>query len=117
VALLLVAVLHFIRDEENPGELVKRLTRPLVSGSYLTIGHGAFDHQPVPAMEAIRRLYTRATAPAIPRGHAQIHGFFDGFDLLEPGLVFLPKWRQDGPGLLTDQPERSRNYAGIARKP
>jgi hypothetical protein len=117
VGLLLVQVLPFIRDEENPGDLVKALTRPLVSGSYLTIGHGTYDHQPPAAMDAIRRLYTRATAPAIPRGHAVIRAFFDGFDLLEPGLVFLPRWRPDGSGPLGDHPERSRNYAGIARKP
>jgi hypothetical protein len=114
---LLVAALHFIRDEENPGDLVNRLTGPLVSGSYLTIGHGTYDHQPPAAMEAIRRLYTRATAPAIPRGYAEIRAFFDGFDLLEPGLVFLPQWRPDGAGPLSDHPERSRNYAGIGRKP
>jgi hypothetical protein len=117
VGLLLLGVLHFIRDEENPGDLVKRLTRPLVSGSYLTIAHGTFDHQPASVMEAIRRLYTRATAPIRHRGHAAISGFFDGFDLIEPGLVFNPQWRPDGPGPLSDQPERSMVYSGVGQKP
>jgi hypothetical protein len=116
VGLLLVTVLHYIRDEESPGDLVKRLTRPLVSGSYLTIGHGTSDHQSAAAMEAIRKLFTRATAPATPRGHAEIRAFFDGFDLVEPGLVFLPQWRPDGPGPLSHHPERSLNYAGVGRK-
>jgi hypothetical protein len=117
VGLLLVQVLHFIRDEENPGDLVKRLSRPLVSGSYLTISQFTFDDQSASVVEAIRRAYTRATAPVIPRGHAEILGFFDGFDLLEPGLVFNPQWRPDGPAPFSDRPERSLNYAGVGRKP
>jgi hypothetical protein len=117
VGLLMVTVLHYIRDEENPGDLVKTLTRPLVSGSYLTISHGTYDQRPASEVKAIRKLYTRATAPATPRGHAEIRAFFDGFDLVEPGLVFLPQWRPDGPGPLSDHPERSLNYAGVGRKP
>jgi hypothetical protein len=117
VGLLLVAVVQFIRDEENPGDLVKRLTRPLVSGSCLTISHGTSDPQSASAVKAIRRLYTRASAPAIPRGHAEISGFFDGFDLVDPGLVFVPQWRPDGPGPFTDEPERSLVYGGVGHKP
>jgi hypothetical protein len=117
VGLLLVQVLHFILDEENPGELVKRLTRPLVPGSYLTITHGTYDHQPPSAVEAIRKLYTRATAPSNLRDHAATRAFFDGFDLLEPGLVFTPRWRPDGPAPFIDQPERSWAYGGVGRRP
>jgi hypothetical protein len=117
VGLLLVSVLHLIRDEENPGELMECLTRPLVSGSYLAISHLTFDEQSASAAEAIRRLYTRATAPVTMRGHAGISAFFDGFDLVEPGLVFTPEWRPDGPGPFTEQPERSWMYAGVGRRP
>jgi hypothetical protein len=117
VGLLLVSVLPFIRDEENPGDLVKTLTRPLVSGSYLTISHATSDHRPASAVEAVRKLYARATASANLRGHAEIRGFFDGFDLIEPGLVFVPLWRPDRPAPFIDRPERSLNYAGVGRKP
>jgi hypothetical protein len=117
VALLLVSVLHFIRDEENPGDLVKRLAGPLVPGSHLAISHGTIDGQSSSVIEAGRRLYARATAPMRVRGHAEIRAFFDGFDLVEPGLVFNPQWRPDGPGPLADQPERSWLYAGVGRKP
>jgi S-adenosyl methyltransferase len=117
VGLLLVSILHFVRDEEKPGDLVKRLARPLVPGSYLAISHPTFDEQPAPAMEAIRRLFTRAMTPALPRGHAAIQAFFDGFDLVEPGVVFNPRWRPDGVGPFTHQPERSWMYAGVGRKP
>jgi SAM-dependent methyltransferase len=117
VGLLLVAVLHFIEDEEHPNDLVKRLARRLAPGSYLAISHGTTDSQSTAAIDAGRRLYTRATAPIRLRGHAEIRTFFDGFDLVEPGVVFIPRWRPDGPGPFTDHPERSWMYAGVARKP
>jgi hypothetical protein len=117
VGLLMVSMLHFIPDEENPGDLLKRLTRPLGSGSYLTISHITFDEQSASAVKAIRRLFTGATASSNPRGHAEIRAFFDGFDLLDPGLVFIPQWRPDGPGPFSDQPERSWGYVGVGRKP
>jgi hypothetical protein len=117
VGLLLVQVLPFIRDEENPGDLVKTVTRRLVSGSYLTIAHGTSDRQPASVVEAMERLYTRTTAPATARGQAEIRAFFDGFDLIEPGLVFTPQWRPDGTAPFIDQPERSLAYAGVGRKP
>jgi hypothetical protein len=117
VGLLLVAVLHFIRDEENPGDLVKRLTRPLTSGSYLTISHATFDRRSASAVEAIRKLFTNATASANFRGRTAISAFFDGFDLVEPGLVFNSQWRPDSPAPFIDQPERSGAYAGVGHKP
>jgi S-adenosyl methyltransferase len=117
VGLLLVAVLPFIRDEENPADLVKTLARPLVSGSYLTLSHPTFDHQSATEVEALRKLYTNASAPVKVRGHAEISAFFDGFDLVEPGLVFVPLWRPDRPAPFVDQPERSWIYAGIGRRP
>ena len=51
------------------------------------------------------------------RGHTEISAFFDGFDLLAPGLVFNPAWRPDRPAPFIDHPERSWIYAGVARKP
>jgi hypothetical protein len=94
-----------------------RLSRPLVSGSYLTISHGTSDHQSAAAVEATRRLFTRATAPWNLRGHAEVRRFFDGFDILEPGLVFTPQWRPDVPVPFRDQPERSWAYGAVGRKP
>jgi hypothetical protein len=117
VGLLLLAMLHFIGDDENPGDVMKRLTRPLVSGSCLAISHATFDGQSASAVKAIRRLYTGATAPWTPRGHAEVRGLFDGFDLLDPGLVFIPQWRPDKPAPVIDQPERAWGYAGVGRKP
>jgi hypothetical protein len=117
VGLLLVSVLHFIGDDEYPGDLVERLAKPLVPGSYVTISHGTYDSAPASSIEAIRKLYERATAPAHFRGHADIHAFFDGLDLVEPGLVFVPEWRPDGPDPYIGRANQSWSYAGIGRKP
>jgi hypothetical protein len=116
VALLLVAVLHFITDEEKPGDLVRRLADALVPGSYLTISHGTVDGPSAQLAEAVEKLYSRASAPGRMRDHAAVTAFFDGFEFVEPGLVHIPLWRPDGSGILLDRPEQSWGYAGMGRK-
>lgn len=115
MALLLVAVLHFITDEERPGDLVKRLATGMAPGSYLVISHGTLDGRSTKVIEAVEKLYSRTSAPGRARDHATVKTFFDGFELLEPGLVRLPLWRPDGDGM-PENPEQSAGYAGVARK-
>jgi S-adenosyl methyltransferase len=115
VGLLLVAVLHFITDEENPGDLVKRLGEAIVPGSYLAISHGTLDGRSNQVVEAVEKLYSRASAPGRPRDHASVEAFFDGFGLLDPGLVYLPLWRPDPGDMPFAHPEQSWGYAGVAR--
>jgi hypothetical protein len=117
VALLLLAVLHFVTDEEGPGDLVRRLMAAFPSGSHLTISHGTMDGRSTQVADAVEKLYSRASAPGRPREHAAVEAFFDGFELLEPGLVHIPLWRPDGSDILADHPEQSWGYAGMARKP
>lgn len=95
-ALLLVAVLHFFPDADEPGGLVAELRDALAPGSYVVISHGTTDGQPQHVAEAMSH-YARTTAPFVPRGHAEILRYFDGFDLIEPGLVRAPLWRPDDP--------------------
>jgi SAM-dependent methyltransferase len=116
VALLLVAVLHFITDEERPGDLVRRLADALVPGSYLVISHATLDGRPPQVGEAIEKLYSRTSAPGRPRDHASVEAFFDGFEILEPGLVYLPQWRPEEGDLVFERPEQAWGYAGVGRK-
>jgi hypothetical protein len=116
VGLLLVAVLHFITDEERPGDLVKRLAEALAPGSYVTISHGTLDGRPNNVVEAVEKLYSRASAPGRPRDHASVETFFDGLELLEPGLVHLPLWRPAEDDVPFEHPEQSWGYGGVARK-
>ncbi len=95
VGLLLMCVLHFISDAEDPWAIVARLRDALPSGSYLVLGHGTQDGNPV-AAQAVKTMYNRSVATqAHMRSHAEVMRFFDGFDLVDPGLVYVPQWRPD----------------------
>ncbi len=86
VALLLVAVLHFVRDEEDPAGLVARLREAMAPGSFLVVSHATADFHPEVAAK-VTDVYRRASAPLVLRSRNQIARLFDGFDLLAPGLV------------------------------
>lgn len=68
--------------------------------------------------ERLKGIYAKTTNPATVRTREQVAAFFEGMTLVEPGLVFCPLWRPDGPDdLLIDEPERSEVYAGVGRTP
>ncbi len=111
VALLLVAVLHFIPDEDDPWRIVATLRDALPPGSYLVLCHACRDAKPQIAAATEKAYEGRVAARAAIRSHRDIQRFFDGFTLIEPGLVYLPEWRPDSPG---DVPEDPRKYWGLA---
>ncbi|WBB59798.1 SAM-dependent methyltransferase [Streptomyces sp. WMMC500] len=98
VALMLSAVLHFVRDEEEPGRIVAAFRDALPPGSWLALSHTTNDIQPRQAADAAA-VYgeRRAAAPMVPRPLREVEAFFDGFDVVEPGVVQLPLWHPDGP--------------------
>ncbi|MFJ6573713.1 SAM-dependent methyltransferase [Streptomyces sp. NPDC091292] len=111
VALFLVAILHFVTDEEGPGRIVATLRDALPAGSLLVLSHATADFADRSDAQAV---YNKASATLNLRERAEIERFFDGFDLIEPGLAQAPFWRPDGP-----PPPGSREigfYAGVARK-
>lgn len=116
VGLLLVAVLHFIPDARDPGAIVAELTAPLKPGSHLAISHGVRTSQ---TGEAVTKVYRRTVSQgqATLRTAEEIHRFFTGFDLLEPGLVHGPLWRPDSPADVPEDPTRFWFLAGLGRKP
>jgi hypothetical protein len=89
VALMCVAVLPFVTDEQDPWGIVSGLTDHLVPGSYLTVSHGTFEDQAGDAVLAVQETYKSTSAPAVARSREAIARFFDGFDLVDPGLVHL----------------------------
>ncbi|MBO3751656.1 SAM-dependent methyltransferase [Streptosporangiaceae bacterium NEAU-GS5] len=91
VALLLVAVLHFIPDEEGPHAAVKTLMEALVPGSYLVVSHVEYR----PELVEAAGVYKRANAPVVLRTPEEIGTFFEGLTLVEPGLVNVRSWRPD----------------------
>ncbi|MEZ0073091.1 SAM-dependent methyltransferase [Planotetraspora sp. GP83] len=113
VAFLLFAILHFIPDEAKPYEIVGRLRDASAPGSYLAVSH-ARDARPDLTPGALE-VYNRATASLALRTHAEIERFFDGYELLEPGLVYPEDWRPDA-GRPRFPQTASVGYGGVGRK-
>ncbi|TDD29068.1 hypothetical protein E1287_31675 [Actinomadura sp. KC06] len=114
VAFLLVAALHLVKDEEDPAAIVAALRDAAAPGSHLVISHLTHEAEPGKTA-AIGKLYDRASSPAVSRSHAEILRFFDGWDLLDPGLVYVPQWRPDEGGAVAD-PERFLVFGGVGRR-
>jgi hypothetical protein len=111
VALLLVAILHFLTEAERPEQVVATLRDELPAGSLLVLSHATGDFA---ERSEAQDVYKQATATLNLRSHAEVERFFDGFELVEPGLVQVPFWRPDAP-----PPVRSGEigfYGGVARK-
>jgi hypothetical protein len=119
VGLLMLLMLHWIPDESDPAGLLKRYGGPMAGGSHLAITHVSGDHQGdelAVATDVIKR--SKSPDQVNLRTHAQITTLFDGFDLVEPGLVGCAEWRPRGPGDISDESEMNMLvYAGVGRKP
>ncbi|MGE5155886.1 MAG: SAM-dependent methyltransferase, partial [Betaproteobacteria bacterium] len=119
VGLLLFAVLHFVIDDDLAYGVVERVARELVSGSYLAASHGATE-TPLPPeqAESMERAYDQRTTTGSgkPRTREEFARFFAGWDVVEPGLVWVPQWRPDGqvPAEMVADPTISGCWAGVA---
>ncbi|MFE0626644.1 SAM-dependent methyltransferase [Streptomyces sp. NPDC058864] len=115
VALMLVALMHFVRDDEDPAGIVRTLTKNLAAGSLLILSHGTTDfHQDVDADAG--EAYKNATSTLTLRSKPEIEPFFEGFSLVEPGLVQVPRWRPDGPLPQEGEHVRIAFWGGVGRK-
>jgi len=118
MAILLLTVLEYILDGNHAGRAVRILRDALVPGSYVAISHSSLDDCPRDILEPIAKYFTETATDAGERSYAEIRQFFDGLELVEPGLVRSPLWRPEGPNdVLLDRPERALAFAGIGRKP
>jgi SAM-dependent methyltransferase len=117
VALLLVALLHFIEDADKPQEVLAQFRDRLAPGSMLVLSHASTDGGPRTAEQgdAISDVYRRGGSSLVMRDRAQVQAFFDGFEMIEPGLVRMPHWRPDGP-VDHEDPVVFTGFAGAGRK-
>ena len=117
LGLLLIAILHTVTDDQRAYDAVRVLRDALAPGSYLAICHATNESS---AREAIQQAMNvaRAASDSKMRTRAEIERFFEGLELVEPGVVYVPSWRPEGPDdLFLDCPDRSLGLAGIGRKP
>ena len=116
VGLLLSAVLHFISDAEDPWRITSTLRDSLAPGSYLVLGHLTYEDNAAVA-QAVEKVYNRSVSAASHfRTRAEILRFFEGFELVDPGLVFIPQWRPNSPADVPADPARSLGLVGVGRK-
>jgi hypothetical protein len=115
VALMLVAILHFFTDEDNPQGIVSSLADALPPGSYLTISHLTADFMDPQQAASAQAAGQQGGITYVPRSRAEVAGFFSGLDLVDPGIVSMQAWRPDGgaPG----HPHGPTSYAAMGRKP
>jgi hypothetical protein len=117
VAVLLVAVLHFIPDADSPYQIVATLRDALAPGSYLVISHGCSDARP-DVTSVLETVYkSKVAAQVRTRTREEIARFFGGFTLIDPGLAWVPQWRPDRPEDIPEQPEKYWFLAGAGRLP
>jgi S-adenosyl methyltransferase len=117
VAVVLLAILQFISDAEDPYALVAALMDAMVPGSYLVISHPASDIHAEAMAKMARSLNRRQREPDHVRfrNHDEFSRFFDGLDLIEPGVAQPHRWRP-GPGSFVPAQDMSA-WCAVARKP
>jgi S-adenosyl methyltransferase len=114
VGVLIIAALHFIPDSDDPYDAVAEYMAAFPSGSYLAITHGTWDNlTEEEAVEARRvaKVYNSSDNRLTMRSHAEVSRFFEGMELLEPGIVAVNEWRPDS------YEDYTSIYGAVARKP
>lgn len=114
VAVLFIAILHCLTDDEDPWGVVRALTGELAPGSMIAVSHLTDDAHPEEGAAA-RKVYDKATAPLIHRSHADVERFFEGFEVLEPGVTRVNEWRPED-DLDRLRPGGEWFYVGMGRK-
>ncbi|RFS82192.1 hypothetical protein D0T12_28555 [Actinomadura spongiicola] len=122
VALLVVALTHFVPAEDDPWGIVRRYMAELVPGSYLVLSAGTGDRQSPQAIAAIEGVYANASAKAHLRNRAEIARFFEGLEIVPPyegaaaELAFVGEWGAEDPDAADSDGSRW-GYCAVARRP
>jgi hypothetical protein len=117
VGVLMLSVLHFVNDEAQLQSILQVLKDRLVSGSFIVISHYSLEEAPAEIIAQLSRM-SSGSHNSISRTSAEVVLIFDGFELVEPGVVRAPLWHPESPeDLLVAQPERALAFVGVGRKP
>lgn len=115
IAVLMFAVLHFVPDEDDPAGIIGSYLDAVVPGSYLAISHASLEGPEPEKAEEATQQFRRSVTDFSMRTRAEITDLFDGLELLDPGVVYLPEWRPDAGDDIGDA-RRTSTFAGVARK-
>jgi SAM-dependent methyltransferase len=115
VGVMMLGLLHCVPDADDPASLVQRVLAEVAPGSYLVISHPARDISTSEMGSSMRAYNESSPVQLTPRSFAEVSRFFDGLELVEPGLVQLNTWRGADPEIGGHR--ELANYGGVARKP
>jgi S-adenosyl methyltransferase len=115
VAVLMVAVLHFVPDSDDPRGIIGQYLDAVVPGSYLAISHASLEGATPSRAEEATQQYRRSVTDVTMRTRAEITDLFAGVELMDPGVVYLSEWHPD-PGTDTSDAARMSTFAGVGRK-
>ncbi|MEM8534174.1 MAG: SAM-dependent methyltransferase [Chloroflexota bacterium] len=118
IAILLVSLLHFIADDAEVKKIISTLRNATVSGSYLVLSHITKENIPEEIAKQAEQIYKNSSTPICYRTQVEMQALFDGFELIEPGVVIPPQWHSENPDDLgLDKLDRIALYGGVGRKP
>ncbi len=113
IAVLLLAIMHFIPDRDDPAGIIATVARQLAPGSYVAISHLTADFAPGPVTAGVGAYNNLVPTAVIPRTHTQVSALFAGLSLVPPGVVPLIEWRPAA----SPFPHAADLYAGVAHAP
>lgn len=120
VALLIVAVLHFIKDDQDPVTPLAFYRKVLPPGSFLVMSHFTDDDctadEEIEAHRKLVEYYEQSNDAGQLRSRAEFRAMFGDYDIVPPGIVYTPQWRPD-PNHRFDRPSKARILAGVGKKP
>jgi hypothetical protein len=112
LGLLMVGVVQFVADSDDPWELAARYRDVMAAGSYFGLSAFTSDNAPAGMASAVE-VFKKSQDPIYPRTRDEIVRLFDGYELVEPGIVYTPEWRPERQEDVGDNADRSNLYAGV----
>src|SRR5262249_2200662 len=115
IAVLMVAVLHFVPDSDDPHGIIGQYVDAVVPGSYLAISHASLEGATPSRAEEATQQYRRSVTDFTMRTRTAITDLFSGVKLVDPGVVYLTEWHPERGADISDAPRMS-TFAGVGRK-
>jgi S-adenosyl methyltransferase len=112
IAVLCTSTLHFVADEDEPHRIIAEYREHMALGSYLAITHGTIEEDPAGERDRAAGVYRQASSQLHVRPPAEVRRFFDGFELVEPGLVWITEWRPEPGTAPTGRAQSMRGGVG-----
>jgi hypothetical protein len=117
IGVLMVALLHFVPDSDDPHGMVGDYREALPPGSLLAISHAGYEEgEWNPAWDEAKQTYNRGVSEMNYRKKREVEALFDGFELVEPGVARLPLWQPESPDDLDENSAHFLGFGGVGRK-